>query len=173
MAETSLITISDIRAFRPVDIKFDSTKFAAFCQEVQRKNLKNLLGDGLYKAFMDSDRAAGIYKELLDGKDYSYNGQTITYYGIKPYLCYCWLAIATREGDLFLGTIGAIQFTNNQQQNFESAKEKERIALGYIETAQGYANDIIKFLNANSSSYDLWQNTQKIQNQSNFLSFRI
>jgi hypothetical protein len=173
MAETTLITITDVRTYRHVDPKFDTVRFAAFCQEVQRKNLRNLLGEALYKAFMDSDRLTGIYKDLLDGKVYTFEGNQITYYGIKPALCYWWLAVATREGELFLGTVGAIQFVNNQQQSFESAKQKEAIAAGYIETAQGYANDVIKFLNENSSSYPLWEGDSEEINKSNFISFRL
>lgn len=173
MAETNLISITDVRNYRQVDLKFDAIKFTSFCHEIQRKNLRNLLGDALYKAFMSDNRIAGIYADLLNGKDYSYNSDLITFYGIKPILAYWWLAITTREGDLFLGTIGAIQFVNNQQQSFETAKEKERIAAGYMETAQGYANDLIKFLNYNYTSYSLWKRENNESNSTEFISFRL
>lgn len=173
MAEISLISISDVREYRQIDSKFNEIRFDAFCMEIQRTNLRNLLGGALYKAFMASDRATGIYYDLLNGKDYVVNGELVHFYGIKPILCYWWLSLATREGDLFLGTIGAIQFVNNQQQSFESAKEKQTISAGYTSTAQGYANDLIEFLNANSSSYPLWSNSQSEVNRSNFISFRL
>jgi len=140
--------------------------------EVQRKNLRGLLGDALYYAFMDDTRVSGIYKELLDGKSYTYDGETIQYYGLRPVLCYWWLAIAARESDLFQSSWGAIQLTNNPQQNFEASREKERIATTYMETAQGYANDVIKYLSENSASYPLWEGDEET-NPSEFLSFRI
>ena len=172
MAETALITIANVRTYRLVDSKFDTTKFAAFVQEVQRKNLRGLLGDALYYAFMNDARATGIYADLLNGKPYKYNNETIQYYGLIPALVYWWLAIAAREGDMFQTTIGAAQFVNNQQQSFETSKEKERIASNYMETAQDYANDVIKFLNENSTDYPLWE-TDSETNTVNFVTFKI
>jgi hypothetical protein len=172
MAETTLITISDVQAYRRISPTFDVNRFNSFLTGVQRENLKGLLGDALYYAFMADTRTAGIYKELLDGKSYSLDGETIQYYGLKPILVFWWLAVATREGDLFHSNMGAVQFTNNPQQNFETAREKERIATGYMQSAQSYANDCIKFLNANASSYPLWKSTEEA-NETNFLTFRI
>jgi len=166
--ETNLITISDVQQYRQIDSKFNQNRFDTFCQEIQRKNLRGLLGDKLYYAFMADTRTAGIYKELLDGKEYS----GMNFYGLKPILCYWWLAIAARESDLFHSNVGAIQFTNNPQQNFETAKEKERIATGYMETAQTYANDCINFLSANASNYPLWIASSEV-NQTNFLTFKV
>ena len=172
MAEANLITITDVQVYRRVDPKLTDARFGTYVNEAQRKNLRGLLGDALYYDFMDDARTSGIYKVLLDGKSYTYNSQTIQYYGLKPLLCYWWLAIAAREGDLFHSNVGAVQFANNPQQSFETAREKERIAAGYMETAQSYANDVIKFLNENSSSYPLWE-TDSEKNESQFVSFKI
>jgi len=171
MAETTLITITDVQVYRQVDAKFSVPRFNSMLTDVQRNNLRGLLGDALYYAFMADQRTVGAYAELLNGKTYLSNGNTIQYYGLKPLLAYWWLAIAARESELFLSNIGAVQFVNNPQQNFETAKEKERIATGYMETAQGYANDTIKFLNANASDYPLWQAGSET-NKVNFITFR-
>jgi hypothetical protein len=172
MAEAILITITNVQDYRKIDPKFNQDRFDAFAMEAQRNALRGLLGDALYYAFMADARTSGIYKELLDGKSYTYNAQTIQYYGLIPLLCYWWLAIATREGDLFHSAYGAIQLVNNSQQSFETSREKERIAAGYMETAQKYANDTIKFLNQNATTYPLWlSNTEK--NQTQFISFKI
>lgn len=172
MAETTLITIADVQTYRRIDSKFNVDRFNAFVTDVQRKNLKGLLGDALYYAFMADTRAAGIYYDLLNGKSYQYNGKTVQFYGLKPVIIYWLLAIMTREGDLFQSNVGAIQFTNNPQQSFETAREKERIATGYMETAATYANDVIKFLSCQASDYPLWQSTRET-NQTNFFTFRI
>jgi hypothetical protein len=172
MAEALLITLTDIQDYRQVDSKFNQVRFNSFAQEAQRKNLRGFLGDELYLELVTGDRTQGALMELLNGKTYSFNGRTIQFYGLKPALCYWWLAIAARESDLFQSNIGAIQFANNSQQNFETAREKERIAAGYIETAQGYANDASKFLNANRQTYPLWQGQEEL-NKTNFISFRV
>lgn len=156
MAETNLIGIPDVQTYRKIDPKFNIDRFNGFEQELRRKNLRRLLGESLYYAFMDDDRVSGIYSDLLNGKKYTVNNQTIEYYGMKPYLSYLWLSIACREGDLFMSTYGAVGFTNNPQQHFESSKIKDQMVKEYTQTAQDYANDIIKFLNNNSSLYPLW-----------------
>lgn len=172
MAETTLITISDVQEFRKIDPKFNSDKFNAYVKEVQRKGLRNLLGDALYYAFMNSDRLTGTYETLLNGTTYTYSNQTIEFYGIKPFIIYHWLSIATREGDLFLTTHGAVNFTNNPQQHFEQSKEKQRIAAEYIDTANMYANDTIQFLNEHTSDYSLWKSEIETSN-AEFISFKI
>lgn len=172
MAETQLITLTDVQAYRQVDAKFNTARFNSFCNDIQRNNLRGLLGDALYYAFMADTRAVGVYAELLNGKTYTENGNTIQYYGLKPLLCYWWLAIYAREGDMFQSNVGPVQFTNNPQQNFETSREKDRVATQYMETAQNYANDTIKFLNANSSTYPLWQSNAET-NKVNFLTFKV
>lgn len=169
MAETVLFTISDVQAIRHIDPKFNAAKFAAFAFEVQRVNLRELLGASLY---LDLFNNTANYADLINGKEFTYNNELIKFYGLKPLLSYWWLAIAVREGELYLSNYGAVQFVNNQQQSFESAKEKERIATGYMSTAQGYANDVIKFLNANTSTYSKWKgNTETSGTQ--FFSFKL
>lgn len=172
MPEAILITQADVREYRQIDANFDQNRFNSFCNDVQRKSLRGLLGDALYYDLMSDSRVAGKYKDLLDGKDYQYAGNTIHFYGIKPILCYWWLAIAAREGDLFLSSIGAIQFVNNPQQNFESSKSKERISSEYSATAQMFTNDLIQFLGQHNSIYPLWQGGQETR-KNNFTSFRI
>ena len=172
MAETTLIAISDVQVYRQVSASFPTARFDAFCMEIQRTNLRDLFGQALYLDFMADARTSGKYKDLLDGKDYVYANETIKYYGLKPMLVYWWLAIAARESDLFIANVGAIQLVNNTQQNLETAKEKDRIAVSYSQTAQSYANDVIKFLNTEASTYTFWAAITE-KNKSNFLSFKL
>lgn len=156
MAETQLITISDLTTYRKIDPKFNSDRFNSFVNSVQRKNLRELFGDALYYDFMNDDRASGKYKTLLDGENYTYSGQTVQYYGLKPMLSFWVLALIARESDLYLSGHGAISFVDNQQQHFQSAKHKDRIASGYMEEATTYENDTIQYLNQKAATYPLW-----------------
>ena len=173
MAETALINIADVQVYRAIDPKFNQARFNAFVNEVQRKNLRGLLGDALYFDLFAIETMPAKYKKLVDGDIYEYYGQQIQYYGLIPALVYWWLGVATREGDLFHSGYGAIQFTNNTQQSFESAKEKERIAAGYMETAQGYANDVVKFLNTNKVDYPLWISSSENEPITKFVMFKL
>jgi len=172
MAEAALITISDVSTYRRVDPKLNSDRFNTYVMEAQRTNLRGLLGDALYYALMADDRISGIYADLLNGKSYVYENQTIQYYGLKPALCYWWLAIFAREGEQFNANVGAIQFVDNPQQYFQSAKQKETLAQQYLETANDYANGIIKFLNENADDYPLWE-TDTEKSSVNFFTFRL
>jgi len=171
MAESLLISITDIATYREVDPKIRTAKFEAFAQEAQRKYLRGLFGQAFYYDFFENISDTN-YQTLLTGIEYTLEGETVQYYGLKPVLCHWWLSIAAREGDLFLSNHGAIQFTNNPQQAFETAKEKERTAVHYLSIAQDYANDVIKFLNNNLTDYPKWVgDTEK--NSAQFISFRL
>jgi len=147
-------------------------RFNAFVNDIQRNNLRDLLGMSLYFDLFLIPTATK-YVELINGKSYTdKSGNIIQFYGLKAALCYWWLAIMAREGELFHSAYGAIELVNNPQQNFERSREKERIAAGYMETAQVYANDIVKFLNANTDTYPLWERDSE-ENKTNFISFRI
>ena len=174
MAESILITNSDVQTYRRIDPNFNSDRFDAFAMDVQRKNLRELLGDSLYNDFFSGyPHSSGTdYYKLLNGTDYTYNSNTIHCYGIKPVLVFWWLALATREGDLFTANHGNIQFVNNQQQMYESSKEKDRIAGSYMQTANMYANDLIQYLNENNSLYPLWEGDSE-QNSVDFIMFRV
>jgi hypothetical protein len=172
MSETILITIADVSEYRRIDPKFDINRFNGFAKEVQRNNLRDLLGMSLhYDLFLIP--TATKYTELVSGKTYKDSSDNdVQFYGLKPAICYWWLAVMAREGDLFHSAYGAIELVNNPQQNFERAREKERVAVGYMETAQTYANDAIRFLNANKSTYPLWK-CEEEENKTNFISFRV
>lgn len=167
MAEVLLITNSDIQAYRRIDPNYNADRFNAFLLEAQRTNLRQLLGDELYCDLMDNSTEVK-YVELIAGK--KQNGKY--FFGIKAALVYWWLVIYSREGELFHSGFGAVEFTNNPQQSFEKAKEKERIATGYMEIAQTYANDVIAFLNENSSTYPKWVGKNQ-ENKVNFLTFKV
>lgn len=172
MAETQLITISDLTSYRKIDPKFNTDRFNSFVNSVQRKNLREIFGDALYYDFMNDDRTSGKYKTLVDGESYTYSNQTINYYGLKPLLSFWVLALIARESDLYLSQHGAIVFTENTQQPFVNAKQKDRVAAGYMEEATAYENDLIQYLNANVNTYPLWDGGIE-SNENEMISFKI
>jgi hypothetical protein len=170
MAESLLITNSDVQEVRNIDAGYTVTRFNTFALEAQQINLRQALGADLYFDLI-SNVSESKYVTLLTGGTYSYSGNTIQFYGLKKCLVYWWLAIAAREGDLFLTNYGNVQFTNNTQQMFEQSKEKQAIAASYMEKAQTYLNDAILFLNANRSTYPLWKLDSE-NRQTKFITFK-
>lgn len=172
MAETQLITISDLTNYRKIDPKFNEDRFNSFVDSVQRENLRGVFGDALYYDFMNDDRTSGKYKFLVDGESYTYSGRTIQYYGLKPLLSFWVLALIARESDMYLSGYGAIAFVDNSQQQFQSSKQKERIAAGYMEEATRYENDLIQYLNEKYTTYPLWDGRIKTD-ENEMVSFKI
>lgn len=170
-AECPLINVSDVSQYRQIQSTFEEERFYAYVNEIQQKNLRQLLGGALYLDLF-KNIAETKYQELRDGKEYSYSGETIMYYGLKKPLIYWWLALATREGELYHTDYGAVQMVNNEQQSYESARKKEQVAINYGQTATSYANDVIQFLDENSATYTLWEGNKR-KNQSNIFSFKL
>lgn len=154
--ELLLINKADVRQYRSIDPNYDEEKFNGFLRDIQRRNLRDFLGHALYLDFMNSITVEK-YIDLLNGKEYTYSDETIEYLGLKPILVYWWLAKASREGDNFIVNYGTVQFTDNPQEQFRSSRDKERIAQEHMQTAQNYANEAIRFLDTNYTTYSLWK----------------
>ena len=165
MAEQILITVANVQEYRNISNRWNDSeineRFNSYALEVQRINLRELLKPALYLDLVNKYPDGGIYDDLVNGVEYIYSNETIKFEGLKPFLCYHWLAIETNEGDLFHSTYGNIDFVNNPQQNFNQSKLKLQAVQRYIENANSYRNDIIQFLNEKSSIYTLWKGDNK------------
>ena len=170
----ALINIQDVVKYRRIAPDFQQERFDAFLLQIQEINLRQFLGSQLYKLLIDAyPDNGGNYSKLIDGCNYTYNGETINYFGLKPVLVYWWLAIATREGEMFLSDYGAVEFVNNTQQNYEKSKAAERIATSYMQTAENYLKDVVKYLSDNRSTYPSYSGNGTVANNQDFVMFRV
>lgn len=165
MTESNLITIVDVQKYREISSNIKVERFNAFQMEIIQTNLKQLLGEPLYLNFF-KDFSGGApqtqkYKDLLDGKEYDYSGDTIQYHGLKPFIIFHWLAIFVREGDNFQASYGNVQFPQSNVQSFQLSKDKDKIQYNFLAKATEFENEIIKFLNDNNSDYSLWKGDEK------------
>lgn len=159
MAETQLITISDVRAYRALSENVDGDKFDAYVTEIQRNYLRNLLGDSMYYDFWSKYPDGGVCDDLVNGKSYDYGGETIQYYGLKPYLSYLFLVAYITDWKVFLTDYGSAEFSGNPQDYLSALQPsgtKEQKAY-YYQQAEVYRCDAIKFINYNSTDYPLYQ----------------
>ena len=167
MAEISLIDIDNVKGQRLISENIAQDKFDAFVKVLQRNQLRNLLGDAMYYDLFlnvtDINTIAAPYNDLVNGTTYTYQGYTIYYYGLKPYLSWLFLIDYIFEGDHYYADYGNIAYADNPQDNTKvsSYRSKKEIKDGHEQQANHYKCEIIKFLQENISTYTLWK--QKYQ----------
>lgn len=156
----ALLTITKLKNYENASGSINPTTFAAWLKRVEERDLRPFLGDDLYYALINSGCESGIYKDLVDGKTYTNNkGNNIYYFGLEPYIAYKILAIWASNGNIKLTNVGAREFIG---ENYDRSKDNQILAKEYLSTAQQYANNIIDFLNDNSTTYELWNCTNKV-----------
>ncbi|NIV13658.1 MAG: hypothetical protein GWN62_20970 [Aliifodinibius sp.] len=155
---------SDVEVYRNISNNFDQDKFDAFALEVQETTLRELLRDPLYYQLVNDldgngDPQTQRFIDLVNGKAYTYDNETIQYYGLKPYLAYHWLALNLREGDYFAADYGNIQFSSNEQDNMTKITDEriDRINSGYYKKITSYRNNIVQYLNEEDGTYPEWE----------------
>lgn len=150
----ALFTITDVRGYREVDANFSTVRFASYLKEVQEVHLKNLLGQALwYDLFIHITDTK--YTELLGGKVYTYNLESIYYPGLKPWLVWNWLLKNIHEGNINHTNRGTLQF--NPETAIQSEKYQIQQTIGaYQLNIKTEENNIKRFLNENYTNYPLW-----------------
>lgn len=155
-----LITQDDIKAFRPT-AELDNERINPFIKEAQFSDLKPVLNAALYldflKKFDDNDSADyAKYQELLLGKEYTVNGITYLFEGVRPMLVYYALARFVTSNPVNITRMGIVTKRTDNSDPTDPA-----LIRGFINemrsTALGYQNEVIKFLCDNSTSYPLYQ----------------
>lgn len=170
-----ILKTTDVEEYRNISANFDEDKFNSFAKEVQKIQLKNLLGQALYKALLDDLDANGDpqtepFITLVDGGEYEYDNDLIDYSGIRAYLAYHWLGLNVRQGDFFQAEYGNIQFNDNPQDNMTklSSKDIDRINADYMTVATNFRNEIVQYLNENSTDFPTWKGKDENESTTSF-----
>lgn len=153
-----LISKEDVKLIRPT-ADLDDARIEPFILEAQKQQLKPLLNDALFYDFIknfDNDSASyNKYRDLLNGKEWTYRGQPIYFEGIKAFLVYHTLAKFVVSNPINLTRFGVVKKTNN----FSEPVTPQEIKF-FIDDMKGGAskeeNDIIKFLTENRTTYTLY-----------------
>jgi len=139
--ETILLTVQKARELYDFDYNINESQFNQFVLRVQRNSLKPLLGDDLYND-LTADTPTIDYSALLDPYIYNFLSASLA----AKYIV---------EGNLFHTNRGNYQFDNNTTEKAEKW-QLEQISRNYQKEQADYRNDIINFLDENSSTYTLW-----------------
>jgi hypothetical protein len=154
-----LITQDDIKAFRPT-AELDNDRINPFIREAQVSDLKPVLNAALYldflKKFDDNDSSDyAKYQELLLGKEYSVNGITYLFEGVRPMLAYYSLARFVAANPVNITRMGIVTKRNDNSEPADHALIRG-VVNELRSAALGYQNEVIKFLCDNASSYPLY-----------------
>lgn len=158
--ETVLITQDDIKVYRPT-AELDQERIVPFIREAQTLDLKPVLNDVFYYDFVkkfnnDAADEYEVYQEFLNGKEYTYAGDTYFFDGLKPMLCYYALARFVASNPVNITRAGIVTKTNQQSQPVDGGTL--RAAVNELRSsAVFYQAEVIKFLERNPTDYPLWQ----------------
>ena len=170
-----LISLTDLQNLRPLDLV--QSRVEPYIQEAQVHDLRPVLGDELYRDFLSKFDQTGdpmytAYQELLNGKDYTVNGYTITYYGVIPMLAYFTLARIVQNNHFNITRYGAMQKLNAQSepisQGLINAQVTELRSL-----AINYQEMVVDFLKNNNTTYPLYLMEREVVNTSGLRFFDI
>ncbi len=172
MEKRCLITLNDIKLLRPT-AELDGVRFEPYCLEAQDQDLRPILGDGLYFGLMNEfydtgDDMYAAYGELINGKSYSYNGQTIYFDGLKPMLCYFTLARLVQNHSNNITRYGVVTKITQQSQPVD-VQVLRQLVNDLKSNAQTYVSQVKQFLSQNQTTYPLYIGSESNLNTS----FRI
>lgn len=153
--DTPLITIADCRKFRQISKQINTDSFDGHVRSVQQNELRNLLGKSLYLDFM-TNLTDAKYLTLLNGGNYVLNGKTIKFYGLKPFIIFNFFASYLTDSTLKMADVGNVTLQGNFF-NVATPSEVSKARQEFMQNVQMYENDVVEFLNANRSTYDLWE----------------
>ena len=159
MAKRVIITLQDIKQLRPT-AELDGERWEPFALEAQDQDLRPILGDGLFYDFMTKCYSTGDamysdYQNLLNGTNYTYNGQTIYFDGLKPMMVYYTLARFVQNNPVNITRYGVVTKLVNQSQPVD-AQVLRQVVNELKSSAQTYKNQVDLFLNQNQTTYPLY-----------------
>lgn len=168
MANNLLITIDDIREYRPVSM-LDAKRVDPYILEAQENDLRPVLGDALYFDFL-ANIDTTKYRDLLNGKTYTINSNSVDFPGIKPMLCYYSLARIVINNPLNITSYGVVQKTVNESQPVDSST-LGRLVTELRSVALSYQNRLKDFLSYNLTTYTLYNSRTTSETNSTGLNF--
>jgi len=180
MSKKIILTRDDAKVYIDISGNYNTARFNIFALRVQEQQLRELLGDPLYNLLYTDLDANGVpqnepYIKLVNGKTYDYNGDTIEYYGLKPFLAFHWAAINSREGDSFASNYGNVNYDANPQDNMtrQSTANLNALNASYMKSVTSYRNNIVQYLNDNEADFPNWIGKKENKSKTGFNSFHI
>lgn len=156
MNKRVFITLNDLKEIRPL-AELDGQRWEQYAVEAQDQELRPILGDGLFYDFMTKFYSTGdamyaAYQELINGKAYTYNGQTIYFDGLKPMMCYFTLARFVANNQVNITRFGVVRKTTPQSEPVDLNTITQQVNE-FKACASTYATQVKQFLLQNQTTY--------------------
>lgn len=157
MAEV-LINRNDFELYKPLPKTVDWESLVPVILRMQRGQLRDLLGAALYYDVHTTQ--TGNNATLINGGAYSYEGNTIDFYGLKPAIVlYSWASFI--KGNDFKVTLsGNKKKRANESENADNLLIMQEYQKALNE-ARGYMDEVLKYLITNRGTFPLWQGYAK------------
>lgn len=116
-------------------------------------------------------KAENKYIKLLNGTSYTLDSQTINFNGLRPFIAWKLLAIFVSDGTIKHSDVGNFSITSP---NFTQPNtgDKKAAKSTYLQNSVREENNIIDYLNENSTDFPLWESTNN-ENIENFNFFVV
>ena len=165
MAEATIITVDEIRVlWSSLDKNFTQEKINPFILRAQQSELKTLLGPALYFDFI-SNIGDAKYVNLLDGEEYIYQGNTIFFGGVKPYLAALSFGRILSDININVGRASVVDKTTEESQVHTNTIIQTRSREAKSEALRLQA-ELLQFLDENRSTYSLFQKRESASQDS-------
>lgn len=151
-----LITKAVVASKLQTAIGYNDAEFNTFINEAQEFDLKPLVQEDFYFDLL-AKRADVLWKKIIDGGTYEYNGRTYDFQGIAAVLSYFAYArfklnssaVSTSHGFVVKATPNSTPLSLDERRN--EYYEKQRQANMLFE-------DVKKYIERNISDYPSWNN---------------
>ncbi|GAH63928.1 unnamed protein product, partial [marine sediment metagenome] len=153
-----LILPADFDDFRDISKNIDPERLEVYVRESQVKEMRSFLGASLYLALINDYTAVGDtfseqrFTDLWFGADWSYQGNTRRFYGLKPAIIYYAYARFVRNQQMNVTRYGVKHLTdeNSEDETVQQVRTKVNDANSY---GLLYQADAELYLNENVSTY--------------------
>lgn len=157
MLNELLITEDDFKLYRPLPVQsFRFEDLTPHILEAQRGWVrKSLLGEALYHD-LEQNRTLAKYVNLLNGTTYTYNGDTIKFYGLVPALSYYAWSLFMRGNNLKITRSGNKQKNSANSENADAELQAQEYNKA-MNNASMYAREVQRYLGNNTATYTLYE----------------
>jgi hypothetical protein len=152
--EQLLITAAKLKKYRPT-AELPEERVGPFILEAQQLDVKPIINELLYydlcKNFDDTEN-----QTLLDGGEYTYQGNTYYFEGLGAVIAYFALARFVRANPLHIVSYGIV--TKNTPQSTPAPQELITAEVNALKSAaHGYIHEVKLFLERHPEDYPLYR----------------
>lgn len=153
-----LIDASDIRPYAQVSILIEQEdQLHPYILAAQNNDIKPILGNVFWTDLVQN-RNLQKYKDLMEGGNYTKEGDTLSFSGLKAAIAEYTYARYVMGKNIQDTPFGMVTKESDYTQP-ASAKQLAEVAAAHRSAGQNYLMEVIDFLNQNTTTYDKYKQT--------------